>query len=168
MVQGWRGDRPRRRAAADQRDARGRGGVLVRGRQQRGGGPERPRHCHGRYPAITVTIYPHHHTCVGGVPPSVPRPHGHHPPQQLLPRRLPHLQRGVPARGAQLQVSAAIILCSYCIQNTQVAVQQLPGQLPDPQRQVDDELHELRRDGRGRGRGGGGALLGQQRGGDTI
>ena len=49
--------------------------------------------------------------------------------------------------------------------NTQVAVQQLPGQLPDPQRQVDDELHELRRDGRGRGRGGGGALLGQQRGG---
>ena len=47
----------------------------------------------------------------------------------------------------------------------QVAVQQLPGQLPDPQRQVDDELYELRRDGRGRGRGGGGALLGQQRGG---
>ena len=64
---------------------------------------------------------PHHHLCVGGVPPSVPRPHGHHPPQQLLPRRVSHLQRRVPARGAQLQVSGAMILCFYslyCIMNT--------------------------------------------------
>ena len=119
-------------------------------------------------PSLSLST-PHHHLCAGGVPPSVPRPHGHHPPQQLLPRRVSHLQRRVPARGAQLQVSGAMILCLYCIMDgyirTQVAVQQLPGQLPDPQRQVDDELYELRRDGRGRGRGGGGALLGQQRGG---